>query len=240
MGIFWPSGIEMPYKNKGIEKVNRRERHAERMANDPVYAERRREKDKRWYANNPEKTKEKSIKYREVNGKKLNAYSREYNAAHKEEIRERKRLYKEENPEKVSDVWRRYHEKNKEIRNRQSREYRANNTEKLAEYEREYYRKFPLLKRIKEQTRRSRMLGAFIERIDPAIVFERDKWVCQLCDGPVDRELKFPARGAAVVDHINPVSRGGLHEYVNVQLAHLSCNSIKNARPIRKLAELAA
>ena len=63
-----------------------------------------------------------------------------------------------------------------------------------------------------------------------AEIFERDGWVCQLCDAPVDRSLNYPDTGSASLDHILPLSRGGHHVHANVQLAHLFCNLSKGAR----------
>ena len=75
------------------------------------------------------------------------------------------------------------------------------------------------------------------EKINKLKVYIEDNWMCQICGDPVDPELKFPHLFSASLDHIKPISKGGLHTRDNVQLAHLICNSKKNARllsPIRK------
>ncbi|MEW2302565.1 HNH endonuclease [Streptomyces sp. NPDC006655] len=61
-------------------------------------------------------------------------------------------------------------------------------------------------------------------------VFERDGWICGLCDKPVDRHLAYPAPMSASLDHVIPLSRGGHHEPENVQCSHLTCNVRKGAR----------
>lgn len=58
----------------------------------------------------------------------------------------------------------------------------------------------------------------------------RDGNTCKLCGEEVDMTLRFPDRMAGTVDHILPVSRGGTHDPENLQLAHQSCNSKKQAR----------
>lgn len=58
-------------------------------------------------------------------------------------------------------------------------------------------------------------------------IFRRDKWICQLCGLPINQFLKAHNRAAATIDHIVPLSRGGLHRRSNVQTAHFSCNSRK-------------
>lgn len=78
--------------------------------------------------------------------------------------------------------------------------------------------------------RAERMALAFVEKVDRRTVFERDRWVCQLCGGPVPRSAKFPDPLSASLDHIIPISRDGAHSYRNTQLAHFGCNSAKNNR----------
>ena len=55
-------------------------------------------------------------------------------------------------------------------------------------------------------------------------IYERDKWVCQLCGETVDSELSYPDPKCASLDHVLPLSRGGSHHPENLQLAHLRCN----------------
>lgn len=69
-------------------------------------------------------------------------------------------------------------------------------------------------------------IGAFL-RMD---IYNRDKWICQICKKPVKKELSFPHPKCASLDHVIPLSRGGTHESENVQLAHLSCNTSKGNR----------
>lgn len=78
--------------------------------------------------------------------------------------------------------------------------------------------------------RRARLRGAYVETVDRVAVFVRDNWICQICHSEIDPDLKFPHRRSATVDHIVPISRGGLHEMANAQSAHLSCNARKGNR----------
>ena len=72
--------------------------------------------------------------------------------------------------------------------------------------------------------RRVARLGNGTEFIDRSVVFERDGWMCGLCDEPVDRSLKWPDPRSVSLDHVVPISRGGTHTYDNVQCSHLDCN----------------
>lgn len=74
------------------------------------------------------------------------------------------------------------------------------------------------------QARRARIRDSFVEAFDRFEIFDRDGWVCQLCDEVVDSALEFPDLGSASLDHIVPVSRGGEHSRANAQTSHLGCN----------------
>lgn len=63
-----------------------------------------------------------------------------------------------------------------------------------------------------------------------ATVFERDGWVCGLCDESVPRDAVWPDPLSASLDHVVPLSRGGAHSLENTQLTHLACNVRKGAR----------
>jgi len=86
-------------------------------------------------------------------------------------------------------------------------------------------------RRIEAQARRARLRSAHpAERIDPVAVYERDGWRCGVCLRDVDRTLPFPDPRCATLDHIIPLSRGGLHVPSNVQCAHFRCNASKSDR----------
>ena len=58
-------------------------------------------------------------------------------------------------------------------------------------------------------------------------IYKRDNYICQLCGGKVDMDECSPHPFSATIDHVKPLSKGGLHEPVNCQLAHFICNSFK-------------
>lgn len=62
----------------------------------------------------------------------------------------------------------------------------------------------------------------------------RDNNTCQICGGAVDWDDKKTINGTVIcgnnypsIDHIMPISKGGLHSWDNVQLAHRYCNTLK-------------
>ena len=64
---------------------------------------------------------------------------------------------------------------------------------------------------------------------DRAEVYARDDFTCQYCN----RRLE---KGQRSIDHLVPVSRGGLDEITNYITACRSCNSRKNATPLEQFA----
>lgn len=87
-------------------------------------------------------------------------------------------------------------------------------------------------KRLRES--RARENGAVDYSITLTKLIERDKHICQLCGRTVN-ENDYVYRGDTFIagndypsiDHIKPLSKGGVHQWDNVQLAHRLCNSIK-------------
>lgn len=61
-------------------------------------------------------------------------------------------------------------------------------------------------------------------------IFERDGWICHICDHPISRELEYPDPLSASLDHVIPVSRGGEHSRENTAASHFRCNIRKGAR----------
>ena len=58
----------------------------------------------------------------------------------------------------------------------------------------------------------------------------RDLATCGLCGLPVDDSLAWPHPQSPSLDHVIPLSKGGIHDPSNVQLAHLRCNTAKGNR----------
>ncbi|QWY84598.1 HNH endonuclease [Microbacterium phage Footloose] len=84
--------------------------------------------------------------------------------------------------------------------------------------------------RIESPVYRALRAEATVEVVDPAIVFERDDWICQLCHEDIPRSAVWPDPLSATMDHIKPLSRGGEHSYANCQASHFTCNASKGAK----------
>lgn len=74
-----------------------------------------------------------------------------------------------------------------------------------------------------------RALYAQGDQIDHLALFELHNWICNICEEPIDRSLRFPNVMAATVEHVIPLCRGGTHTWENTRPAHAKCNFEKGA-----------
>jgi 5-methylcytosine-specific restriction endonuclease McrA len=72
----------------------------------------------------------------------------------------------------------------------------------------------------KSAVRRRRTLHAFVEVIDRWTLWDQHDGICGICKTPVGLEHM-------TIDHVVPLSKGGLHSYANTQPAHEECNRHK-------------
>jgi len=89
-----------------------------------------------------------------------------------------------------------------------------------------------IAKQISRAKRRVHLREAFREPVFLREIWLRDGGVCHLCRKPVPLHLKVPKFLAPTLDHLTPLSRGGLHERANIALAHFICNSTRGARAL--------
>jgi 5-methylcytosine-specific restriction endonuclease McrA len=126
------------------------------------------------------------------------------------------------------EYFKQHYAKNREKRKSQASEWYHANTEKALQARREYVAanrdKARVWGRRSANTRRAVTKQVFVEVVDARTVFSRDKGVCGICKEAVEMTSRWE------VDHIVPISKGGLHCYANVQLAHRKCNRSKGAK----------
>ncbi len=114
--------------------------------------------------------------------------------------------------------------------------HRHANLERSRENSRRYYHENPDLVNTRTIMRRDieRSGQAEGDEIDRREVAEMFGWICQLCSEPIDPSInhrKWDCKPMGVsLDHIVPLTRGGLHVWSNVQPAHLVCNERKQNR----------
>ncbi len=79
--------------------------------------------------------------------------------------------------------------------------------------------------------RRARTFGVGHEPIRKELVFERDRWRCQMCGVKCAKSEQGGTHPLAPeLDHRIPMAMGGDHSYANVQTSCRRCNGSKGAR----------
>jgi hypothetical protein len=82
--------------------------------------------------------------------------------------------------------------------------------------------------------RNKRIRNKYYELVKPNNVFNRDKWHCCMCNCKVQKKDIYAAN-AAEIDHIVPLSLGGVHTYTNVQTLCRKCNQSKSNQLLGQL-----
>ena len=75
--------------------------------------------------------------------------------------------------------------------------------------------------------RKEQMQQSFVEPVGIKTTYHAFQGRCAICGLPVPPTTECDNQWAATVDHVLPLSKGGLHEKKNCQLAHRLCNSLK-------------
>lgn len=87
--------------------------------------------------------------------------------------------------------------------------------------------------RLKTVKRQSQTTPA--NRIAHEQLAERDGLNCYLCNEVIDMALPRTSKMGATIDHVVPLSRGGLDELDNLKLAHWTCNLAKSNKLVEEL-----
>lgn len=144
-----------------------------------------------------------------------------------------KSAYRENRQDRI-EAQRRYNDLNRDRINQAMTRRRDSWSEKeraaAAEYLREWRKENADKVETYRRDTRAKRKKAFVERVPFEAIWNRDEGVCQLCGKELDRDVAFPDWGSATLDHIIPLSRGGMHEMANVQLACWRCNWQKRDR----------
>lgn len=114
------------------------------------------------------------------------------------------------------------YQRNKPIRRRRHSEWREKNRMKIREYVRAWARRNPNAIRSNVAAYRARKKSAFVEVVSLEWLLQRQNYYCGICEGTI---FDNPS-----IDHVLPLSKGGTHEYDNVQAVHLKCNIRKGAK----------
>lgn len=121
-----------------------------------------------------------------------------------------------------------YFKQNKESILVSHKAYYKENKEKMQKWRREYHKKYPEVSRRNKIARKNRE-NKNLKKYTDLEVLDRYGSICYICLMPVD--LNAPRQTGKIgwesglhIDHLVPVSKGGLDTIENVRPAHGSCN----------------
>ena len=190
-----------------------------------------------------EKKKRRMKAWREAHKKEVKEYNRKWRLEHLEERKLYAKQWRNENSSVVKETTKKWRDRHpdlvKKYHKKATRIYYLNHPQKVKAANDKYNSEHPERKkenarrnqiehpekhRDSEHRRRAIKNGVGSERINDIEIYERDKWVCQLCKKKVNKLLKYPEPLSPSLDHIIPLSKEGSHIRANVQLAHLKCN----------------
>ncbi|RJU01983.1 hypothetical protein D6T65_05015 [Arthrobacter frigidicola] len=141
-----------------------------------------------------------------------------------------KREYVASNKKRYSAYSQKWHAENAERKAKLQRAWVGANSQSKAEWQSKW--KSDNAERVREYHNRRRALiaGTRAEVVDLGAVWEQSQAACYICCEIIDADLPHPDRMSKSLDHIIPLSRGGLHVAENLAYVHLICNQRKNAR----------
>lgn len=219
---------------------------------DRVYRENNKQEiaaqQKEYRENNREKIAEGKRRWAKENKEAIRERNRLYRHGNKEAIAERKRKYREENQELLREKYYEYYRRNKRTFAKSARKYREENKQAIAEQQRRYYqenkeerrayyekwRKNNLdIRRFHNRKRAAAKQGcASFESVDELWQMYHDQdGLCAYCETTLFGEFH--------IDHIVPLSRGGLDEVDNYAITCPTCNLQKHAKtPLQFVKEL--
>ncbi len=141
--------------------------------------------------------------------------------------------YRVQDPVATKEKDKSQHSKHKEKRNEQSARYRRENKERLKEYQRQWVSNNLEYFRYHNAKRRTLLTAAgdAYTKADVLNLLQKQKNCCAAC------KMKLAAKFD--VDHVVPLSKGGLNDKSNIQILCIHCNRSKNAKdPIKFMQSL--
>ena len=198
-------------------------------------------KNKIYYLANRERIKKYSKAYKQDNSEKIKVVAKLYRQSHPEKVKIRDKKYYLANREQILQHKREYYLDNIDKIRARGIEFRCVNKVKLKNYR--------LVNKVKGYERHKKWLRNNPDKLsgysrkyyalrhgvnhvdyDEIYIYERDGWICGICGRKINKRLKHPNPLSRSIDHILPISRGGMDAPVNLQASHLRCNVIKNTQ----------
>jgi hypothetical protein len=178
------------------------------MARDP---EKKKASDKRYRERNREKRAASNKRWRELNPEKSAALKKAWAERHREEIAAQKKLYRQSNSQKISQYGKKFRELHREEIAARKKVYRKLNRERLGEYAKKFNKRKPELKSERSRKRRAKQRNSVI----PLTANERQS---MLVMERTRQELQTETGRVYHIDHILPISHGGIHHPINLRI----------------------
>ncbi len=167
-------------------------------------------KTKEWYWKNLEATKLQRKQHREANPEKIREQKRQYYLRNKEAIKAKTLKYFRDNREDRLEKKRAYHHANKERCNAKKRKWNQDNPGRRREQQWKY------------KAQKKNQLGFLPDKFED-LLWDEQEGLCFYCQA----DLKLTGYH---LDHMAPLSRGGLHDISNLCLACPDCNLSKGTK----------
>lgn len=163
-------------------------------------------------------------KYYESNASKILRRIKEYMSTRKEEKRRYDKARRENDDGKLKEQKRLFFQENKDRLQKINKEYAKNHPEQMRVYKKKWksQNKEKVLADTRNRRARIRWNGGILTEKDWKEVLDMYGEKCLKCGSPDNIE----------VDHVIPVSCGGVNDKTNVQPLCRSCNAKKGARTI--------
>lgn len=199
-----------------------------------------------WYDNNRELANQRSRDWHAANYDYSKSEARrrileetrpEREARRRERDRESAARWRRDNPGRAAELKRIAKERNPEKYRATNKAWRQANAEKVADNKRKWNAANPDKRAAGH--RKSRMQRRNAVRTNAYVdseVFERDGWTCYLCGKPIDPKADRRKKWGAQIEHVVPISRGGVDGEENVRAAHRRCNFMKHNSLLEELA----
>ena len=218
---------------KEAQRVYDKKRHEDLKENLSAEEWESRKAAKRLYAkqyreNNKDKVRESNKAWCDANKDKLAEHKKAYHQTHKEDISEQKRKYYIENKDKIAERNKAYRDANKDKIAEQNKAWRDANKDKIVELGRTYRHANRNTRLIEDKRRRDKLAIQNDQTITPDFItelFSKAK-SCPYC-GKKMFDVSKNQKDAKSLDHLIPISKGGLHSVHNVAICCHSCNSKK-------------
>lgn len=150
--------------------------------------------------------------YRANNLEKVKQGQRDHYLRNSDSVKKKAKEYAEKNKEKTKQMYQNYYDKNKEVIKENIKKWQINNPEKV-----KLMQRTACLNRV---ARKKNAKGKYTTN-DISALYDRQNGCCVVCNVSLD--------AAYHVDHIVPLSRGGVNYPENLQLLCPSCNCQKSA-----------